>query len=688
MRSKILSILMAAALGSITASGHAAPPPTRTDEPEKTKGPATRLDPDKAYTKRRWVGMMPKGTERCPTVQIPGWKSETLLDLAIAKTRESCEKQYVKKSPPFEIRWSDRVLLHKLGLDRFCVYTGEPGSPDFQSPDGSIKPTMDRLALSITSAGGLSSSQLENKIWQSLANQFKRQTSQSTPEKSLALKGNPRVRLVFIDSHPDDEWPLERLPGSLHGFTLAHLAHGLVCPQGEPCAATIATRQALAYRDFNPDDSFPPREISPDVSGHVGVVSNLAAAILAEVLYSRQNEPDKKLILNLSLGWDGEAFNDLSPTRASRLEPSVRAVYDAIRFARRSGALVIAAAGNQRGGTDGTAWPLLPAAWELRRPTFLHLPFGHKPVFAVGGVDWQGLPLPNSRDGGRPRRVAYSDHSIARAEDGPTAMYTGTSVSAAVASSVAAVVWHLRPDLNPGQVMRLLTLSGSSLETKANFYSWKKLWLLSKLRGAPYGQQLSLPLAVNLACGRNGNRCPNLTLPPPSTRSAVEEPSLGVLLGELAVQNVKGDVASEDTLADLIDAASERWVFPQPEQNPCPGCTLVPQPTISRSAGFGHLYLEISDQWEGWVTENGTRPELQSATLNINCFDDDRHQTVTYSLDRIPFPSGPEDPPQIFRVDIQNDERLVGDCTAQITFKVKKYGREVGILNPVVVAPL
>ena len=184
-------------------------------------------------------------------------------------------------------------------------------------------------------------------------------------------------------------------------------------------------------------DEDSPDDPGDDAGGHQGRIGDLAAAILAEIERWQATDPKSKLVLNLSVGWDGE-YIDPDKKKEADLEASSRAVYDALRLASHLDVLVIASSGNRSGGVHSQS-SLLPAAWESSPPTWLPCPLGKKVVYAVGGVDWQGLPLPNTRPAGLPWRVAYGDHAVARTpSDGAvesTKMYTGTSVSAAVVSS-------------------------------------------------------------------------------------------------------------------------------------------------------------------------------------------------------------------------------------------------------------
>lgn len=691
MRCKILHILMTATLVSISIPGHSQLVPLASEGGYGRKEPRRQNDlkVERAYTERRWIGLLSNKTAECPAVS--GWELETLEDQVLSeigetlKVSRTANPDHGYPSGDLPEPAVDRKLLDKLGLDRYCIYTSSVPGMKFDRPDGLAEAERDRLALSITSAGGSPSDALGQRIWPTLAEHFRDHTGQvtSSGHPALGFTGGPSVRLTFIDSQPDGEWPPAPPVGngSRHGFTLVHMARGLVCPGGGSCAADIVTRRALLYKDFNPADPLPPLpRPGRDQSGHVGLVSDLAATLYSEVLYWRRFEPERKLIINLSLGWDGEAFGDLEARSVSELEPSVRAVYNALRFARRSGALVIAAAGNQRGG-GGTEWPLLPAAWELRRPNWLRWAFCRKPVYAVGGVESQGLPIPNSRAGGRPRRAAYADHSVTSAEspDIPTAMYTGTSVSAAVTSSIAAVVWHLRPELRPAQLMRLLARSGDELDFRADFHEWKPLSMLVR---APYARRLSLCPAVAEAC-RPGKRCDALASAPKCPAWDERLPNLQEpLAGLLGIPAKLTPVVPSD---EPVDVASQRWVIPQPEATPCPGCAVVSKPppegavTGTETETEYVLNLQIGEDWKQEAQADSL--DLDSGKLVITC------GTVEVFSRSLPLETldagGPSVPGPLYEM-IINAGRSFEGCTAQITYMVTKPGESpMTVKNPV-----
>jgi hypothetical protein len=646
------------------------------------------IDATDSYSKTRWVGLRSKGSDRCPEVE--GWTGEDLLGRVLTRL---C---------PLQVAADDMARIRHLSLDRVCIYNTD-AEKDFVVPPGMVA-QRDRMALSGHA------DPLEQRVWRVLEKHFLEQAGRS----SLSLRGGPSVRLAFIDSQADGEdLPSERPMGSQHGYTLAHLARRLVCPADDGiCAAKVVARRALKHPHFRANEPFQP--LPAAVGGYVGSISELAEAIMEEVLHWQKKGDRRHLILNLSLGWDGELAlldgraSDLQTGKVEDLEPSVQAVFKALQFARKEGVLVIAAAGNRRGGKPESGWPLLPAAWELRRPPFLPLAFGDKPVYAVGGVDGQGLPLPNSRFGGHPRRAAYGDHAVTAVGNHPTGIYTGSSVSAAVVSSIAAVVWHLRPELRPDQVMALIDKSGDVLDARASFYPWSK-GFLSHLLPVPKLRRISLCTAVEYACGPGAVRCPALESVPECSAGDRRFPDLTSVLASLPAYDAPvyqpasfslippcdsiarlwtgdGQVPADPCPTEQFSSVSnQRWVFPQPDDPPCPSCSVYSKPPMFASvspeasaslASDGYaLAIDISPDWCQTV-------RLVSATLDFECFERGvLVERMTYPIDVCPSTGEPWSVPGL------GPRRSLLGCRAQLNFVVEKDGKKMSIQNPVVVDP-
>jgi Subtilase family len=717
MRSKILSILMTAALGSTTLSSHAAPVPgtapppagydlaNRSEDPGKTTPSPNCTGSKCAETPWRRIGLLRKGIDRCPEVR--GWSAKSLLELARNNGEAECNARSI------ELTLADLTLLHKLKLDRFCVYTkseptdflafSEKTASDFPQklPQGLAKAEPDRMVLS--------SNAPEKTIQEALANQF---LSQAGWFSDIPFSDRPRVRLVFIDSQPTGEGVPDGPPdGSQHGYTLGYLSRRLTCPR-EPCAVQIAFRRALHHDSFNPGKLH-----NEKIGGRLGEVNELATAIVAEVLQwraaAKETRP-KHLILNISLGWDGEMFDGemfsdkFDAKTLSKLKLSTQTVYHALRFARHSGALVIAAAGNRRGG-EQSKWPVLPAAWELKRPSWVPFFFGPKLVYAIGGVESQDWPLPNSRDGGRPLRVAYGDHAATGVSSNPRAVYTGTSVSAAVASSIAAVVWHLRPELTPKQVMKLLTRSGKRLETQADFYFWKPF-------PAPHQKRLSLCTAVVEALREGGaTRHPGFgtisSCTPPDKRPSIPPitgsptpisfartsppPTCNPMAQLWTWTPGSANSLTPCPMDQFLDMATLPVVGPQPPDNPCPGCTLVPQqatrPEISRfllitnstrTRTESKNYILGGDFGE-WLPSTSrislAQRAVEGAVLEVDCYKRGKWRVMkTRRTFAVPCPMLVGTQPLSLDWNALGD---LTDCTAVLNFKVK--GQELSVQSPV-----
>jgi hypothetical protein len=650
MRWKILCLWMGAALGTLGLSRlEAAVPNQPTFRPET-------VHPEEAYVNTRWIAALRKPESPCPAIE--GWNGRRLIDEALVDV------------PPRE-----RVILQKFGLDRFCVYTtDDPRSRPFPKRTEFLSQERDRMALSG------SATELDKRVWDTLAGAFASQTGAGIGT-SLGASSEANVRLTFIDSQPTGSGlPAQPPPGSLHGYTLLHLAAGLACPSGR----CVASRRALEQTEFDPN--LPVRVRPAAEAGSIGTVTQLGNAITAEVLRWQPTESSRHLILNLSLGWDGELFGDLKGRSASDLEPSVQYVYNALRFAAEKKALVIAAAGNRRGGVNDSQWPLLPAAWELS--TAAPKAAASPPlVYAVGGIDWQGLSLPNARTGGRPQRSAYGDHAVTKASNGEaTAILTGSSVATAVVSSVAAVVWSLRPELQPAEVMRLIDGSAEPLpNAKADFY------LLKGSQPAPPLLRVDLCRAIQAASPKAAVRCRKWEPHPPGLGAKFADvnlpatpapkqgnPSAGCPAGSQAWLNASSSVSLVTTCPanQFPSVDAQRWVLPQPEDAPCPGCSLIPP----RGAATTYTMMwQPSPGWQASVSSGAVTFVDGSAFLEIDCPNAPSLQNVQVPV--LPGSSALQPVPGLA------DGQSLQGCRAQLNLLIQKGAKTMSVQNPVVIEP-
>jgi Subtilase family len=713
MNSKTVCVLLGLGIGVLKASGLEAMQPYQ--RPDKSPAQTST-----SYTPWRWIGIRSTRTSGCPG--IPGFDAEPLL-----KPRD--ENRY-----PYGRQPTIDPALGELGLDRFCVYTANTNSPRKPGilPSGLEAAAPDRMALSAFAEDVLAES--DPRIGRVLAAEFLKHIKPSP----MQLKGGPDVRITFLDSQPDGDAPtLSPPPGSQHGYTLTHLAQQLVCYG--PCAAEIRSRRILG------NDKFAPSLLPADQAGTMGLISELGQKIVDTVNELDQPGSPRHLILNLSVGWDGEEQDllqglraDLSARRISDLEPAVRSVYLALKLAAQKGVLVIASSGNRRGGSlFDSSWPVLPAAWELRSPSLLQHARSSKLIYAVGGVDWQGLPLPNSRTRGLPKRVAFGDH--ATAEVGPeenrfTAIYTGTSVSAAVTSAAAAVIWHLRPELRPAEVMAIIDASSECQKAKADFYAWSDAFL----RPTPVIREVSLCAAVKRACPTGAQCSETLAKLPRCPLRKREAPPLANILSTLRSPNTEVTPSYKPTAPpppspchpsmllltangvppstplcptdEFRSVSSQRWVFPQPGDDPCPKCSLFPPPpqvaslstpdltptdlTDSRNAvkQYYSLAIAISPCWiDG---HKNTAPEC-SGTLPLDgklepeaTLDIDRFDERGVFIKRMTYPVHLDLTGKSWTVSGLGDGQSLFGCRAQLNFVVTKSdGTPLSVQNPVIVDP-
>jgi Subtilase family len=582
-------------------------------------GPDNNQARREASVRTRWVGVTRLWTGSCPVPRTAGWTVR----------------------PLFPLNGLERGLgrsARKAKLNRFCVYEykgSAPASgqlalpPEISARLRSFEP--DRVGVS-----GMGSLEATTS-----APFYQRFFEQVQIPADLPVENTSHVRLAFLDTQPTGEGiphpaPPEAPQRSLHGYTLTHiaghLAGPLACRSPESlCAVEVASRLALPLVSFNPVAGQEQRDET--FGGFRGTFADLSQALWAEITHWNEMPPGLRpphLVLNLSAGWDGEKLGGWEEDEAD-MTPDVQGVYRALKAAADQNILVIAAAGNERGGPNPTGQPLLPGGWEKPLRLSKLQEWGWKSldkplVYAASGIDGWGRPLVNTRKNGEAPRVAYADHVVVPDFYEPeryTATLTGTSVAATVVSTIAAVVWSYRPELTPTQVMETLSLSGEALSTRKNDFS------VPSVSPLPNVQRITLCRALSQAWSTSETQRPSLDC-------AAEAPEVD-LESFTATQVGSIEISFPFPATGHPDLRDGPWIGPQPAMDPCPSCAvdpdgrfafLAPPPSeiaVVANASlrsyentmlpdpYYRLLIEISDDWPAGV--------LREATLELFGFD-------------------------------------------------------------------
>jgi hypothetical protein len=379
-----------------------------------------------------------KGTE-CRT-STPGWTARRLF--------------------PAELARVDRLVP-------YCVYEWTGDGDPVGRPYGRPVAPEERDCLAVSGqapAPGIAAGALEQRFLEHAA-----------ALDELPVPTNPGaqpVRVAVIDSARDLAVGDVGGGNSSHGRAVGLVISRLACPPAAGSACLAEIDNILALRVMRT-----PTGLTRDPNGgFFGFQSDVAGAIFEAVA---SNPPNRRLIINLSLGWH-QAFGDLVSPRLS-----VEAVYEALRYARCRGALVIAASGNSSGALPPSDGPLLPADWQrLATPDNLQCQAdfglggalsGPGPLlYAVSGVDDRDQFLFNTPIGARAPlaapalQVIISDPN--RPPNVPAAFArTGSSMAAALVSAGAAVAWAYNPLQRSSDVMATLEGTGIDLGVPADY---------------------------------------------------------------------------------------------------------------------------------------------------------------------------------------------------------------------------
>ncbi len=544
-----------------------------------------------ACSDRLWLALAEGPT--CPKVR--GWETASLFGASPARRRSGYPTltfcRYEASADP-----SDRAVAALRKQDNLHALVQRCGVVQAIAEGDSSAPFP-------TATAEDSAAQLDEIQSSKLARDFLYEVG----DTDLPLRGDAahNVRLVVLDTVATGEGVPDVLPAGCidHGFGIAHIARTLACGDAG-CAAQFATELALPL----PESGATRKTVEKSPCGGYGTPGDLAAAIrnavdrwLATPSASANGGKRPHLILNLSLGWDPKVLHEqLGATDPDdHLNSEELAVYDALAYAAERGAVTITAAGNLIGSKLPEVGPTLPAGWYASPPSFSLLPPSTETVvWAVGGISRGGQRLANARPGSEPALVTYGDHAVVKLGPGRyTKPLTGTSVSAAVASSAAALVWYLRPELSGREVMALLGNSGSDLGRGAELY---------RLAGAGGGDPAPAPAVrrLDLSAALGAALAAKAALAAPVQAIGchlLPVPAEKVPVGCAQRTYYTCGGAPPVCTADLLPTREHRGpVGPQPEANPCPACSLGG----GGGSGMAALQGQIDPEWnQGCLTD-------------------------------------------------------------------------------------
>ncbi|MES1205862.1 MAG: S8/S53 family peptidase [Pseudomonadota bacterium] len=365
----------------------------------------------------------------------------------------------------------------EANLSGFCVYRwlNEKEFPRAEDFDA-IKAIPDSPIVGGVDHGPREIPKLPETVWEPLLKTFDHMARgidrKDWPEFARKYIDTPAkaVRVAVIDATPKGVLAPDR---SLHGFAVSRVIGNLLCsdPGSAACAKRVLPYLALPMISKRKEDLAN--------GGYFGSFFQLYDALSRAL--ADWDSTKEHLVINLSLGWDPiKALLYPRPYVATQnppLNPMVGRIRALLENASCRGALIVGAAGNPT-GTEG---PIFPAGFEelpapdaktcakrgLASPSSgatarrEYAPLIH----AVGAVDNADQRLMVNRRWGQPRLSALGLNVMVPGAATPyTAPFTGTSVSAAIVSGIAAAIWSVKPQLDAAGVIALLYQGGVELD--------------------------------------------------------------------------------------------------------------------------------------------------------------------------------------------------------------------------------
>ena len=518
------------------------------------------------------VGKMQSAATSCPDAPDATWLMEPLFGAgAQAPLSQYCQYTWNSAAPP--------------NLAGLPANAGRPGT---------VWTAADCMAVTTAAPSDVAESLVRDELKSSFWNAVERPSA--LPARPLP--GLP-VRVAVIDS-----WPSFMTAGnSAHGAGMAGIVQNLTCDliPGE-CPISLVPHLALNMLEPGVHNNL--------LGGTFGHQSRLAVQIHKAVADWQSDPVPSNLILNLSIGWD--PVFQVGPGGLDR--PSAQSVRDAIDEAVCAGALVIASAGNSSFGPTPTTGLAFPAEWSSQKASC----GGARPlVWAVGGVDAKDQLLFNSRTNGIPKltapgELAYGAPTLfwGAVHAGP---FTGTSVSAAVATAAAANVWMYADTLTASQVMEQVTSTAVPLSIAASAcasYGCGNAQRISICRSAASkapGGAAAVPCVQHAEAGgvrpvwTSGQAAAVDALaavrfvgPPLVTLLPTAAPCTKPIYVPLGTASFIGP--SPCPIEQYPNAVLEPDIGPQPGPDPCGACSIG-----ASSVGDSVLYLAVSSEMKNDV---------------------------------------------------------------------------------------
>lgn len=462
------------------------------------------------------------------------------------------------------------------------------------------------------------------------------------------------VDTVVVDTAPSDPSKARADHGPTMAAIVAAVADGCVpglSPSAE-CRRVVRTRlglpQVIGSEGVAADR---------DKGGYFGYQSDLAQGLHAA--YESWTDHDHRLVINLSVGWEPSA-GDLDAAGEPGT-PVLEALRDTVDLLRCSGALVIAASGNQPVDTcvgDATG----PGAWERHaapdatRCSAFGLPAttstsSYRPLLhAATPLDWGGSNLVDFRPGSDARMATLGFGGYATTGTRGHGPLSGSSISSAALSGVASIVWSYFPGLAADDVMALIYASGEPRELDG-----QPVLADFGLAGASDAQHLVTVCGALLhGCDTLvGQAAPNLTMLDATKCAALEFHCDKTWRDDAATRTATWWQTFEDALSRLdagvrkdeaappwiasecehcervqlqqlpadesLDAGDmpDPWVLPQPEKPPCPLCQIKDD-DISLSLDPTYASYQLDNVMATLYDATGTSERLSYGALLLS----------------------------------------------------------------------